>query len=151
MRDSGVLRRLPDAACYFIHDDIVVGRISAQQTSDAEYRIVLFCFGEHAGGGGNFKRTWDANQHDIFFLGARAEQAVVGALKKPFRNEGVEARDHDRESLPRSVEPAFDGGKRRFRNFVDFQFFVQKSLCFFGPAVVDALDSSTLKRRGSFL
>jgi len=133
MRNSGVLRRLPDATRYFIDDDIVMGRVSAQQTSNAEYCVVLSCFGEHAGGRGNFKRTWDANQNDIFSPGARAEQPVVGTLKKPFRNEGVEARDHDRESLPRSAEPAFNGGKRRFRNFFDFQFFVQKSLCFFGP------------------
>jgi hypothetical protein len=48
-------------------------RVAAQQTANADDRIVFPGFGERAGGQRNFKRSGDTDQRDVLFFRARAQ------------------------------------------------------------------------------
>jgi len=45
VRDAGFLGGLSDAAGDFVDDDVVVGGVAAEEASDAEDRVVIFCLG----------------------------------------------------------------------------------------------------------
>jgi hypothetical protein len=123
MRNASLLCRLPDAARDFVHDDVVVCRIAAQQTADADDRVVLFRFRQGASGDGNFECARNTNEGDVFFLSAGAEQPIVCALKKPLCNKGIEARDYKSKALTGRAQSAFNGRNRRFGKSFNLYFF----------------------------
>src|ERR1700687_105396 len=103
-------------------------RIAADQAPEANDRIVFSGFGEHAGGGWNFKRSGHANERDVLLLCARAQQSVVSAQEEPLRDERVETRHDNSEALSGTTKSAFDR-----RNFwlgwaFDFSFLFSFSL-----------------------
>src|ERR1700722_5910840 len=83
VRDSSLLSRLADAARNLVHNDVVVRRVAAQQTADANNRMVFPSLRELARGDRDFKRTRDSNERNVFFLSARTKQSIVSTLKKP--------------------------------------------------------------------
>src|SRR5438309_11162434 len=104
MGHSRFLRRLPDPASAFIYDHVVMGGIAAQQTTQADDCIVFAGLGEHAGCRGNLKASRNAHDLDILIARAGAAQSIERSLKKPFRNEGVEAADYDCKAFAFSLE-----------------------------------------------
>ena len=123
MRNSSLLRRLPNPPSHFVHNHVVMRRVAAQQAANTDDRVVFLRLGKRTGGQGNFKRSGDTDQHDVFFLRARAQQPVVGALEKSLRDERVEARDDKGKAPTRGAKTAVDGGDRRLGNTLDFYFF----------------------------
>src|SRR5580698_5348173 len=123
MWDASLLCRLSDAARNFIHNDVVMRSIAAQQAADAEDRIVLLRFGEHSSRRRNFECTGDADQRDVFFLGTGTQQSVVGALKKTFGDERVKARDDYRKAFSDSTETAFNCWNPWLGRMLEFYFF----------------------------
>src|SRR5580658_1327259 len=115
-------RRLPNAARNFVDDHVVVRRVAAQQTANANHRVVLFRLRERASGYGNLKCAGHANQRDILLVRSRAEQPVVCALKKPLGDEGIEARHNNRKPFSDSAEAAFDHWNDRLGRTFDFDF-----------------------------
>jgi hypothetical protein len=103
-------------------------RIAADKAPEANDGIVFPGFGEHAGGGWNFKRSGYADQRDVFLLSTRAEQSVVGALKEPFRDEGVEARNNNSKPLSGTTKSAFDRWNFWLGWAFDFYFLFRFSL-----------------------
>ena len=128
MRDTGLLRRLPDAPRNFIHDDVIVRRVAAQQTTNTENRVVLPSFGKRARGQRDFECPGNSDQRDVFLLRARAQQSVVSALKETFRDEGVEARDDNSKPPSISAEAALDSRNRRLSNTFGFYLFFRAVL-----------------------
>jgi len=128
MRDSSLLRRLPDAASNLIHDHIVMRRIAADQAAEANDGVIFFGFGKRASGQGNLERARHAGERDVFLLRARAQQPVVGALKEPFRDEGVEARDYNCEPFSGGAESAFDSSNLQQGKTFKFYFLFRFSL-----------------------
>ena len=98
-------------------------RLATEETADANDRVVFLRFGEHASGRRNLKGPRHSNQRDIFFLGARAQQSVVSTLKEPFRDEGIESRNDDGETLASSAQIALQRRNRRRRNLLKLYFF----------------------------
>src|SRR5260370_8312133 len=150
MRHSSLLRRLPDAARNLIHDHVVMRLIAAEQEPEANDRIVLLGLREHAGGGWNFERSGNANQRDVFLLRARAQQSVVSALKKPFRDKGVEARDDNCKPTSRSAKPTLDSRDRRLSGKLDFYFFFRGFLQPVFPPLATSLRTPLHPRRSPF-
>jgi hypothetical protein len=115
MRDARLLRRLPNPASALIHNYVVMRCISAQQTSDADDRVILSRFRESTGGGRNFERTRNASQVYILFLDARTQKPVIRALKQPLRDERIEAGYYDGKALACATQIPFDSSNRRLR------------------------------------
>src|SRR5258708_27666392 len=122
MRHSSLLRRLPDAARDLIHNHVVMRCVAADQAAKADDGIIFPGFGKSASGQGNFERSGDADQRDVFLPCARAQQSVVSALEEPFCDEGVEARNDNRTPLSSSAKPTLDSRNRRLRRTLDFYF-----------------------------
>src|SRR5271165_137613 len=99
MRDASLLRRLADAASNFVDDHVIVRRVATQQATDTNDCVVPFSFGKRTCGERNLEGTSNANQRDVLLLRARTQQSVVSALKKPLRNESVEARNDNSKPL----------------------------------------------------
>src|SRR5262249_424309 len=57
VRDSCLLRRLPNTTRYLVDDDVVVSRVTAQQTTKADDRVVFASLSERARSRGNFEGT----------------------------------------------------------------------------------------------
>jgi len=119
---------LPDAACHFVYDHIVVRRVPAQQTTDANNRVIFPSLGERASSQRNLKSPRHTNQRDIPFLRARAQQPVVSTQKKPLRDERIEACDNNSEPFSRSAKSAFDSRNSWLGRAFDFYFFFRFSL-----------------------
>lgn len=111
MRHTSFLRRLPDAACDFVDDDVVVGGVAADKASQADDGIVFFRFCERTRRRRNLEGAGDADESNIFFIGSGADKAVEGALKKPFSDESIEAGHDERKALPSGVEFALNRGE----------------------------------------
>jgi len=126
MRNTSLLRRLPNPPRHLIHNHVVMRRIAAQQTTDTKYRVVLFGLSQHPSCRRNFECTRHAHQGDIFLFSAGAKQAVVSALKKPFRNKRIEAGDNDRKAFPRPTQVALDSSDRRLRKAFEFDLLVRR-------------------------
>src|SRR5207248_597221 len=94
MRHSGFLRRLPNPSRDLVHDHVIVGRISAEQASEANDAIVFLGFGERAGGGGDFEGAGYADDFDVVFFRTGADQSVVGAPQQAVSDELVKSRDY---------------------------------------------------------
>jgi hypothetical protein len=99
-----LLRGLPDAARNFIHNDVVVGGIAAQQATQADNRVIPPSPGESAGGHRNFECAGHTNDFDIFALCPAAQQSVACASKQPLGNELVKPGDDNAKMFSRSVE-----------------------------------------------
>ena len=117
-----LLRRLSDAACDFVDDDVVVGGVAAQEAAEADDRVKLFGFGQRARGGGNFEGAGNANNFDIISP-STARQAINCASKQSLGDECIEAGDHNRKPLARSAQIAFDRGNWRVRRRFNLQAF----------------------------
>src|SRR3984957_19257420 len=91
MRHPSLLRRLPNAPRHFIHDHVIVGRIAAQQTTNADDRVVLLRLRQLPRRQRNLKRPRHANQIDILLICTRSQQPIDGAQQQPLRNERVES------------------------------------------------------------
>jgi len=99
MRHACFLRGLPNAARHFVDDDVVVRRISAQKTSDTNNRIVFFRSGKSPGSRGNLEASRHTCNRNIFLLRPQPKQPIARAQQKPFGDEAIEPRYHDREAL----------------------------------------------------
>src|SRR5208282_692585 len=122
MRNARLLRRLPNPPRNFIDDHVVMRRIAAQQTANANDGVVLPSLGQRSCRQRNLKSPRHANQRDIFLRRARAQQSIVSALKKAFRDEGIEPRNHDRKPLSHSAQATFDSTDRRFGKWFQLYF-----------------------------
>ena len=120
MRNSGLLRRLPNATRNFVDNHVVVRRIPPQQAANTNDGIVFLCLRKRARGNRYFKRPRHPHQRNIFFLGARTHQPIVSALKKPLCNKRIEARDNDRKAFPSRAKPALDSSNSRLGRPLDF-------------------------------
>ena len=90
VRHSRFLRRLADATRYFVHDDVVVRRIAAQQAAEANDGVVSACFGEGARGGRDFEGAGNPDDLDISLSRSGAKQPIVCAMQKPLGYERIE-------------------------------------------------------------
>ena len=113
MWNSGFLSGLADAARDFIHDYIVMGRVTTQQAAEADDGVIFPGFSESAGGGGNFKGTGNADDSDVLLFGARAKKTVISTTKKPFSNELIEPGSNDSETKTGGIQLS---GKRFLSN-----------------------------------
>ncbi len=109
MRDAGFLRGLPYPTRDFVHDDIVVGRVAAQQATEADDGMVFSSLGEGAGGGGDFERAGNTDDGDVFIPGPGTKQSVMGAPQQPFSNKLIEPGDNDSEAIVSCVQLAGNG------------------------------------------
>jgi hypothetical protein len=128
VRHSRLLRRLPNAARNFIHDDVVMRRVAAQQTANTNNRIVFFRFGERARGDWNFECPGNSNKRYIFFLGPGPQQPIVRALKKSLGNKRIETRDDKSKPPARRAQAASNGRNRWLGRTFDFYFSSRFSL-----------------------
>lgn len=104
MRNSRLLRRLPNPPRHFIHDHIIVRRIPAQQTSETDNRIVLLRLRQLPSRQWNLKRARHPDQIDIFFLSPGALQSVDRANQQSLSDERVEPGCDNRELPATSVQ-----------------------------------------------
>lgn len=104
MWNAGFLRGLPNTARDFVDDDIIVGRVSAKQASDADDGVVFLRERERARGGRNLEGARHANYGNIVPARSELPQSVARTDEKSFCNEGIEARDNDGEATPSSIQ-----------------------------------------------
>ena len=98
---------LPDAACDFIHDDVVVRGIAAQQAAQTDDGIVKFSLRLCPSGRRNFEGPRDADDLDIFGLCSTAQQPVERASQQSLCDELIKSRDDDAETLSVGAEITF--------------------------------------------
>ncbi len=98
-----------------VDDYVVVRRISAQQTSQADDGVVFFCFRKSARGGGNFECPGDTNDFNVRLFGAGSQKSVVCAPKQPIGDELIEPRNYDSKMKVVSVQIS---GDRLLPNFL---------------------------------
>ena len=91
MWNTGFLRRLSDAARDFVDDDVVVGRVAAQQASEADDGVVLLGLRQRASGGWNFEGAGNADNVMSFSVAPersspsyalRSSLSVMNSLKR---------------------------------------------------------------------
>src|SRR5579863_493527 len=116
MRHSRLLRRLPDPPRDFVDDHVIVRRISTQQTSQANDRVIFLSQSQRPSRQRNLKSPRHAHHVNVLFSRSRLQQAVTSARQKPVRDERVKARHHDGKALPRAPKLALDGRNRRIAN-----------------------------------
>ena len=104
-----LLRRLADAACDLVDDDIVVCRVAAQKASQADNGIVFLGFSQRASCRWNFERARRANDVNVFGFRAAAQQSIERASKQSLRDELIKPRDDDGETFASGAEIAFQG------------------------------------------
>ena len=108
MGHARLLRRLPDAARDFVHNNIVMGGIATDQTTEANDGIVFPGCGESASGRWNFECPGNADELDVFAGCSAAQQSVERTAKQPFRDELVKARDDNGKVLSGSAQIALN-------------------------------------------
>lgn len=130
MWHAGFLRRLSDTTRYFVNDDVIVGRVATEQTTETDDRIVFAGFRQSARGRGDFEAAGDTNDVQIFLVRAGSHESVPRTLQKAFGDKGIETGNHDREARARSIKLPFQG-----RNILlgqclglQFRFFLRDSV-----------------------
>ena len=89
MRNARLLRRLADASGHFVDDHIVVRGVAAQEATEADDRVVFFCFGELARCKRNLEGPWNADDVDVFFFRTGLQQPIDRAQQQPLGNKSV--------------------------------------------------------------
>ena len=98
--------RLPDPSRDFVNDYIVVRRVSAQQATETNDRMVFFGFSKRARGGGNFECARYTDNLDVVLTCAGTHQSVVSASQQTVSDEFVESGYNNPEAKPRRTEIA---------------------------------------------
>src|SRR5882757_2054772 len=98
-------------------------RVSAQQATDTDDRIILTCLSQRARRGRNLKRARNAHQMNVLLFRAGAYQPVVCTLKESLRDEGIEARDDNCKASASSAQTSFDRTDRGLGRNLDLQAF----------------------------
>ena len=119
MRNPSLLRRLPNPARNFIHNHVVMRRITAQQTSKTNNGIVLPSFRQFPRRQRNLKRPRHPHQINVFPGSARAHQPTDCAKQKSLGDKSIEPGNDNREALARSAQRAFERRKIRLRRRPD--------------------------------
>ncbi len=132
MRNSSLLRRLPNPTRNFIHDHVVMRRIAAQQTSKANNCIVLPSLRQSPRRQRNLKRPRHPHQMNVFPGSARAHQPVDSAQQQPLSDKCIEPGNGNSEALARSAQRSFERRKIRLRkrlnNEILIVFFLRDSV-----------------------
>jgi len=102
-----LLGGLPDTACDFVDDNIVVCRVAAQKASQADNGIVFLSFSQRASCRWNFERARHANDVNVFGFRAAAQQSIERAPKQSLRDELIKPGDDDAETFASGAEIAF--------------------------------------------
>ena len=82
MRHPSLLRRLPDAPRDFVDDDVVVRRISAQQTSDADDGVVFPGRGQSPRRRRNLKCSRHADNVDVVLRSPASQQPIASTQQQ---------------------------------------------------------------------
>jgi len=93
------LRGLPDAARDFVHDDVVMGGVAAQEATQTNNGIVFLGLGKSTSGRRNLERARNADDFDVVASCATPNQSVEPTSKQSLSDELVEARDDNAEAF----------------------------------------------------
>ncbi len=122
MRNSRLLRRLPDPPSDLIDDHVIMRRIPAQQTSDANNGIILPSQSQGPRRQRNLKCPRHPRNINVFLRSASPQQPVASTQQKPLRDKRIKPRHHDGKPPPSSVQLPLQGRKHRLRHRLHLEF-----------------------------
>ncbi len=121
MGNSSLLRRLPDPPRNFINDNVIMRRIPAQQTSDANQSVVLPSQSQSPSRRRNLKRPRHPHNVDVPLRSSSPNQPVAGTQKQPLGNERIKAGHNNGKPLPGSIQLPRNPRNNRLRHRFDLQ------------------------------